>query len=99
MAQQKETLWSMSTTIREAERIIGFLKTAALLDGQEWDKQCQCKFQILLIQHHEYLKDTDNAQVRNKLTQEQVDALGAWDKDMSFEMAESEIRLYRQRQF
>lgn len=89
MAQQKETLWSMSTTIREAERIIGFLKTAALLDGQEWDKQCQCKFQILLIQHHEYLKDTDNAQVRNKLTQEQVDTLGAWDKDMSFEMAES----------
>ena len=89
MAKQKETLWSMSTTIREAERIIGFLRTASLLDGQYWDKECQCKFQILLIQNHEYLKDVENAQVRNKLTKEQVAALGAWDKEMSYEMADS----------
>lgn len=27
-----ETLWSMSTTVREAERIMGFLKTAIELD-------------------------------------------------------------------
>ena len=89
MAKQKETLWSMSTTIREAERIVGFLETASLLDGHIWDKACQCKFQILLIQHHEYLKDTDNAQVCNKLSEEQIEALGAWDKEMSYEMAES----------
>lgn len=89
MAEQKETLWSMSTTIREAERIIGFLRTAALLDGRLWDKPCQCMFQTLLIQHHEYLKDTDNAQVRNKLSNEQVEALSAWDKEMSYQMAES----------
>lgn len=89
MAEQKETLWSMSTTIREAERIVGFLETASLLDGQIWDKDCQCVFQILLIQHHEYLKDTDNAQVRNKLSREQIEALSAWDKEMSYEMAES----------
>lgn len=89
MAEQKETLWSMSTTIREAERIMGFLQTAALLDGQLWDKECQCKFQTLLIQNHEYLKDIENGQVRNKLNKEQVAALGAWDKEMSFEMADS----------
>ncbi len=89
MAKQKETLWSMSTTIREAERIVGFLRTAALLDGQQWDKPCQCRFQTLLIQHHEYLKDTDSTQVRNKLSEEQIAALSAWDKEMSYSMAES----------
>lgn len=89
MAKQKESLWSMSTTIREAERIMGFLKTAATLDGQKWDKPCQCKFQILLIQNHEYLNDTEDTQVRKKLSQEQVAALSAWDVEMSYQMAES----------
>lgn len=85
----KEALWSMSTTIREAERIVGFLRTAALLDGAEWTGETQCRFQILLIKNHEYLNDTDNTQVRNKLTEEQIAALSAWDKEMSYEMAES----------
>lgn len=89
MTEQKETLWSMSTTIREAERIIGFLRTAALLDGQYWDKECQCTFQTLLIKNHEYLNDIENSQVRKKLSKEQIAALGAWDKEMSFEMADS----------
>lgn len=84
-----ETLWSMSTTVREAERILGFLQTAALLDGKHWDKDCQCKFQILLIQNHEYLKDTENALVRKKLDKDQIAALAAWDKEMSYDMAES----------
>ena len=79
----------MSTTIREAERIEGFLRTAAKLDGEEWTSETQRKFQILLIQNHEYLKDTDNAQVRSKLDEEQVRALSSWDKEMPYEMAES----------
>lgn len=89
MAQRKETLWSMSTTIREAERIQGFLKTASLLDGEVWDTDTQCKFQILLIQNHQYLNDTENSQVRNKLDDRQVEALRDWDKEMSYSMAES----------
>lgn len=89
MAISKETLWSMSTTIREAERIEGFLRTAAKLDGEEWTSETQRKFQILLIQNHEYLKNTDNAQVRSKLDEEQVRALSSWDKEMPYEMAES----------
>lgn len=44
-----DTLWSMSTTVREAERIIGFLKTAIELDGEIWDKLNQERFQVLLI--------------------------------------------------
>ena len=87
--QKKETLWSMSTTIREAERIVGFLNTAALLEGKEWDKPCQCHFQTLLIQTHQYLNDIENTQVRNKLNKQQIQALGAWDKEMSYAMAKS----------
>ena len=89
MAARKEKLWSMSTTIREAERIIGFLQTAALLDGQLWDKSCQSKFQILLIQHHKYLNDTENTQTCSKLSDRQIEALKAWDRKMSYTMAES----------
>ena len=48
-----ETLWSMSTTVREAERIVGFLKTACELEGQIWNKQTQTKFQILLIKNRQ----------------------------------------------
>ncbi len=89
MPEKKETLWSMSTTVREAERIIGFLQTAAQLDGTLWNSETQCRFQILLIQNHEYLKDSDSAQVRNGLSKEQVHALSEWSKDMSYDMAES----------
>ena len=43
-----EQLWSISTTIREAERITGFLKTALEINGEQWNAQNQAKFQILL---------------------------------------------------
>lgn len=89
MAIKKDSLWSMSTTIREAERILGFLRVAALLDGEKWDSENQQKFQILLIQNHQYLSDTDNTQVRNKLNETQIKALKEWDKKMSYKMAES----------
>ena len=46
-----ETLWSMSTTIREAERIIDFVETALEIDGQIWNKSTQMKYQILLIKN------------------------------------------------
>ena len=65
-----ETLWSMSTTVREAERIIGFLKTAIELEGELWTKENQEKFQILLIKNRQYLNDPDNTQSFNKLSSE-----------------------------
>ena len=84
-----EKLWSISTTIREGERIIGFLETAKKIDGLEWNKETQCLFQILLIKNHKYLQDIENPQVRNLLNEEQIAALSAWDKEMSLEMARS----------
>ena len=62
-----EQLWSMSTTVREAERIVGFLQTARELDGDVWDERSQRKFQVLLIKNRQYLSDSTNAQTLNRL--------------------------------
>ena len=82
-----ETLWSMSTTVREAERIVGFLKTAVEMDGQVWDKSAQIRFQVLLIKNRQYLNDPDNTQTFNKLNAEQSALLKNKSIDMTYEQA------------
>lgn len=76
-----DTLWSMTTTIREAERIPAFLKTAKEMENEYWNTNAQIKFQILLIKNREYL-NTDSTQTFNKLTTEQINLL----KDKTIEM-------------
>ena len=44
-----DSLWSMSTTVREANRIYGFLSVAKKIEGEVWNKETQGKFQILLV--------------------------------------------------
>ncbi|NFL46859.1 AlwI family type II restriction endonuclease, partial [Clostridium botulinum] len=83
-----ETLWSMSTTIREAERIVGFVQTASKLEGEEWNKETQKKFQILLIKNRQYLNNSDNTQTFKKLNQEQCNLLKNKHIDMTYEQAE-----------
>ncbi len=83
-----ETLWSMSTTVREAERIIGFLKTAMELDGEIWDQANQERFQVLLIKNRQYLNDPDNPQCFHRLNDEQAKLL----KDKSISMTDEEAR-------
>ncbi|MBP5621173.1 MAG: hypothetical protein J6X44_04080, partial [Thermoguttaceae bacterium] len=70
-----EQLWSVSTTIREAERIVGFLKTAAELEGELWNAETQACFQTLLVKNRQYLNDSDNAQNFGKLSKEQCELL------------------------
>lgn len=82
-----ETLWSMSTTVREGERIIGFLKTAIELEGEKWTKENQEKFQILLIKNRQYLNDPDNTQSFNKLSSEQAFILREKSIEMTYEDA------------
>lgn len=82
-----DTLWSMSTTVREAERIIGFLKTAIELNGEIWDKLNQERFQVLLIKNRQYLNDPDNTQSFNKLSEEQIRMLKDKSIDMTYEQA------------
>ncbi len=83
-----EQLWSMSTTVREAERIIGFLKTAQELEGQAWTNENQEKFQILLIKNRLYLCDPDNSQIYNNLNNKQCELLRNKEIKMSFLQAE-----------
>lgn len=82
-----DTLWSMTTTIREAERIPAFLKTAKEMENGYWDTDAQIKFQILLIKNREYL-NTDSTQTFNKLTTEQINLL----KDKTIEMTYDQAR-------
>lgn len=82
-----DTLWSMSTTIREAERIEGFLKTATELEGKEWNQLTQMEFQIRLIKNRQYLNNSDNAQTFNKLNEKQCNILRDKSKEMTFEEA------------
>lgn len=81
-----ETLWSMSTTIREAERIPDFVKTAKEMDGEEWTKEAQERFQILLIKNRQYL-NSGKTQDFNKLSQEQIELLKNKNQEMTYEEA------------
>lgn len=81
-----EQLWSMSTTIREAERLIGFTKTALELDGEEWTNETQVKYQTLLIKNRYYLSP-DNTQSLNGLNNDQIKILSNLDYEMTYEEA------------
>ncbi len=64
--------WSMSTTVRNPERVRGFLATLKELEGQPFDTERQVKYQTLLIknklfrptkltnQQKQYFKDPDS---------------------------------------
>lgn len=46
--------WSISTTVRNPERIRDFLKVLKRLEGQEWTRETQRRYQIMLIQYKVY---------------------------------------------
>ena len=87
-----EQLWSISTTIREAERITGFLRTAFEINGETWNVHTQAKFQILLVKNRQYLNDPDNPQIYWRLNEEQCDLLRNKAIPMTYEQAERIIR-------
>ena len=47
-------LWSVSTTVRNPERIRSFLKVLKELEGEVWNNETQKKYQILLLQNNVY---------------------------------------------
>lgn len=48
-------LWSISTTVRNPERLRNFLKVLQMLEGKPFNLNNQKKYQILLIQHKFYI--------------------------------------------
>jgi hypothetical protein len=71
--------WSISTTVRNPERLRDFLAVLKQLEGQPFNSENQIKYQILLIQNKLY-KPTD-------LTKEQEEYFDDIEKEMPFEVA------------
>jgi hypothetical protein len=46
--------WSISTTVRNAERLREFLRVLKKLEGQNFNTDNQIKYQVLLIQERLY---------------------------------------------
>ncbi len=72
--------WSISTTVRNPERLRGFLRVLKELEGQPFNYENQIKYQILLIQNKLY-KPT-------KLTKEQEEYFDDIEKEMPFSVAQ-----------
>lgn len=47
--------WSISTTVRNPERLRYFLSVLKILEGEEFNEDCQKKYQIILIQKKLYI--------------------------------------------
>lgn len=55
-----DVLWSASTTMRNPERTLSFLKTATEIEGETWSNDTQKKYQILLIKNRYYTPTEKN---------------------------------------
>ena len=63
-------LWSVSTTVRNPERVLSFLKVFKELEGRVWNKETQKQFQILLI--HRKVYGIGENEFENTLTPKQL---------------------------
>lgn len=76
-----DELWSTSTTMRNPERMLSFLKTAAELEGEIWDDATQIKYQALLIKNRFY------APTRKNLSDELFALLEDYEHELTYEEA------------
>ena len=81
--------WSISTTVRNPERLRSFLKILKILEGESWNSGTQAKFQILLIQHKIY--GFGSQQFYNSLTSSQIKLMDN-PIPITFKQAESIFR-------
>jgi hypothetical protein len=78
--------WSITTTLRNPERLRDFLIVLKQLENKKWDLENQKVYQILLIKERIYGYGSN--QFYNGLTQEQIDLIDDPTKDITFEQAE-----------
>jgi len=78
--------WSITTTLRNPERLRNFLIILQQLENLEWTFENQEKYQILLIKNRIY--GFGNRQFYNGLSQNQVNLIDDSSKEISFEQAE-----------
>ena len=72
--------WSISTTVRNPERLQGFLAVLKQMEGQMFNSNNQIKYQILLIQNKLYEP--------NNLNKEQKEYFDNIEKEMPFGVAQ-----------
>jgi hypothetical protein len=77
--------WSISTTVRNPERVRDFLRVLKSMELEEWTKENQAKFQILLIQTRIY--GFGNQQFYSGLPKEDIDLIEDAETEISFEKA------------
>jgi hypothetical protein len=78
--------WSVSTTVRNPERMRDFLKVLTEFDGLEWNTKMQMNFQISLIQNRLY--GYGESQFYKNLTKEQIEKIEDLTYNLSFFEAE-----------
>ena len=77
--------WSITTTLRNPERLRDFLIVLKQLENCEWNLENQKKYQILLIKERVY--GYGNNQFYNGLSQDNIDLIDNSQKDISFDKA------------
>jgi hypothetical protein len=87
MIKQKK-LWSLSTTVRNPERILPFLEILKQMEGKIFDEEAQIAYQTLLIQHRLYRP--------NNLPQELSDYYEAPEDKMDFSQAQKIFNFMRE---
>ena len=78
--------WSITTTLRNPERLRDFLIVLQQLENSEWTLENQEKYQILLIQNRIY--GYRNRQFYNGFSQDKIDLVDDPTREISFEQAE-----------
>lgn len=77
--------WSVTTTVRNPGRLRDFLVVLRELENSEWNHENQMKYQVLLIQNRLY--GYKKPQFYNNLSQDKVDLIDDYSKEISFEAA------------
>ena len=72
--------WSITTTLRNPERLRNFLIVLKQLEGENWNSKNQIKYQILLIKERCY--GYGNEQFYNGLGKNQVDLINNQTKEI-----------------
>ena len=80
-----EKLWSISTTVRNPDRLRNFLLTLKEIENIEWNKDSQKEFQIRLIKNRFY--GFGSNQFYSGLTDEQIDLIENINSPISLEKA------------
>lgn len=78
--------WSITTTLRNPERLRNFLLVLKQLENSGWNFENQKKYQILLIQNRVY--GYGNRQFYNGLSQDKIELVDDPSQDIPFEQAE-----------